>query len=94
MSEKQAIVESSPTESATPSDTISLDSKKEIKSKPAHNGDLVELPPLAARENQRMEGALGNMVLRLLRIRKKGPKNDGFDLDAVSMDPRLSFLRN
>ena len=91
MSEKQLVVEGSPAGSATPSDTVSLDSKKETKSKSAHNGDLLELPPLAARANQRMEGALGNMVLRLLRIRKKGPKNNGFDLDAVGMDPRAHF---
>lgn len=37
---------------------------------------------LAAQEGQRMEGALGDAILRLLRIRKR-PKNAGRDLDAV-----------
>lgn len=46
--------------------------------------DLVSTtePTLASRENQRMEGALGDAILRFLRIRK-GPKLDAQDLDAV-----------
>ena len=40
------------------------------------------VPELAAQEGQRMEGALGDAILRFLRIRKR-PKNDGYDLDAV-----------
>jgi hypothetical protein len=37
---------------------------------------------LATTETQRMEAALGDYILRFLRIRK-GPKNDIYDLDAV-----------
>lgn len=39
-------------------------------------------PPLASGPDQRMEAALGDSILRFLRIRK-GPKKDAFDLDAV-----------
>ena len=39
-------------------------------------------PPVGAGETQRMEAALGDAVLRFLRIRK-GPRKDAFDLDAV-----------
>jgi len=93
MSEKQPVVKDSPTGSATPSDNASLNSKKGSSSKdPVKNGVSPELPPLAARDNQRMESALGDAVLKLLRIREKGPKNDGYDLDAVSMNPRDKFF--
>lgn len=46
--------------------------------------DLVSTtePTLASRENQRMEGVLGDAILRFLRIRK-GPKLDAQDPDAV-----------
>lgn len=40
-------------------------------------------PALAARDAQRTEAALGDAVLRFLRIRKR-PKDDRYDLDAVS----------
>jgi hypothetical protein len=44
---------------------------------------------LAATETQRMEAALGDYILRFLRIRK-GPKNDIYDVDAVYVhDPEL-----
>jgi hypothetical protein len=43
-------------------------------------------PPLATRETVRMEAAMGDAVLRLLRIRK-GPKPDAYDLDAIATQP-------
>lgn len=57
-------------------------------SKTIHRGqgpqDLLSTtePTLASRENQRMEGVLGDAILRFLRIRK-GPKVDAQDPDAV-----------
>ncbi|KAK2029024.1 hypothetical protein LX32DRAFT_693646, partial [Colletotrichum zoysiae] len=38
-------------------------------------------PALATQETQRMDAALGDAILRFLRIRK-GPKADEYDLDA------------
>lgn len=47
------------------------------------------VPEVAAQEGQRMEGALGDAILRFLRVRKRA-KNDGHDLDAVcAYTPRL-----
>ncbi|KAG9197685.1 hypothetical protein G6514_001154 [Epicoccum nigrum] len=43
---------------------------------------------LATAETQRSEAALGDYVLRLLRIRK-GPKKGDFDLDAVATQPSI-----
>ena len=41
-------------------------------------------PALSAQDTQRMEAALGDAILRFLRIRK-GPRGDEYDLDAVSL---------
>lgn len=46
-------------------------------------------PALAAKEVQRTEAALGDAVLRFLRIRKGGPR---VDPDAVSVDRGPLFL--
>ncbi|TKW51739.1 putative transporter [Colletotrichum tanaceti] len=43
-------------------------------------------PALATQENQRMEAALGDAILRFFRIRK-GPKGDEYELDAVRSMP-------
>lgn len=43
-------------------------------------------PELAQDGQQRMEGTMGDAILRFLRIRK-GPKNDVYDLDAVGFKP-------
>ncbi|KAH7380693.1 major facilitator superfamily domain-containing protein [Pyrenochaeta sp. MPI-SDFR-AT-0127] len=48
-----------------------------------HPKETATVTGLAATETQRMETALGDYVLRFLRIRK-GPKNDIYDVDAVA----------
>ncbi|KAK2038774.1 major facilitator superfamily transporter [Colletotrichum somersetense] len=45
-------------------------------------------PALATQETQRMEAALGDAILRFLRIRK-GPKADEYDLDATATQPSI-----
>lgn len=83
MSSSQAI-QPVPSGSETPSDGISLSSKRRVDEK---QPDLSarDAPALASQGAQRMEGALGDAVLRFLRIRK-GPKPDQYDLDAVRLD--------
>lgn len=88
MSAHQPTVVPSPGRSATPSfDDGNLDTKGGINGK----GPIEITPPtpiaLATRETQRTEAALGDAVLRFLRIRK-GPKREEYDLDAV----RIWFL--
>lgn len=43
-----------------------------------------DVPGLASKETQRMEAAMGDAILRFLRVRK-GPKPNEYDLDAVSV---------
>ncbi len=57
-------------------------SQGSIESKHAGGPPPPLAPALAAEGSERMESALGDALLRLLRIRK-GPKNGGLDLDAV-----------
>jgi hypothetical protein len=57
-----------------------LDNKQPLKEPATVTG-------LASTETRRMDAALGDYILRLLRIRK-GPKNDVYDLDAVSRLPQ------
>jgi hypothetical protein len=66
---------------ATITDSVSLSSKEGSDIK----GHTIPptAPPLAGGGNPRFEGALGDWVLRTLRIRK-GRKHDEYDLDAVS----------
>ncbi|OTB07577.1 hypothetical protein M426DRAFT_240780 [Hypoxylon sp. CI-4A] len=76
-----------PPRSATPSDHGDLGDK----AKPdITTRDLTPPTPLAlaAKEGERMESALGDAVLRFLRIRK-GPKNRVYDLDAIATQPSL-----
>ena len=58
------------------------DSKSDVDTK-QHVKQTATVTNLATVETQRTEAALGDYVLRLLRIRK-GPKGDLYDLDAVS----------
>lgn len=73
-------------DSASPTDRDSLKSQGRKGSK--DEGDLVPLAPaaLATRDTIRMEAAMGDAILRFLRIRK-GPKNEEYDLDAVRTRP-------
>lgn len=71
----------------TPSDTSSikapppLDESKDLYADTAgRHSD--QAAPLAAAEGARAEAALGDAVLRFLRVRKGPPK---YDLDAVSL---------
>ena len=47
-----------------------------------NNNDIDHTAALASREPQHVQGALGDAILRFLRIRK-GPKAGGHDLDSV-----------
>ncbi|GJC87638.1 putative transporter YIL166C [Colletotrichum liriopes] len=83
MSSQQPVAKASPPGSITSSDhgaldskTVATDDKRPIDSAPP------TAPALATQETQRMEAALGDAILRFLRIRK-GPKNEEYDLDAV-----------
>jgi hypothetical protein len=78
--EDQKSVDSAETpRSLPPTDSDSLGRKPDTG---ITAGDIP--PPLAVQENQRMEAALGDAVLRFLRIRK-GPRRDEYDPDAVSI---------
>lgn len=66
----------------TSSDHNSLNSKTAPDAKGPYELTSSAEPALASRQGQRMEGALGDAVLRFLRIRK-GPKSDAHDPDAV-----------
>ncbi|KAK7431664.1 hypothetical protein QQZ08_001883 [Neonectria magnoliae] len=84
MSGPPPIITPSPGGSVSPSDRISSTSKSSKRgadNKLADDFVLTPAPALATQENQRMEAALGDAILRFLRIRK-GPKGDEYDLDA------------
>ncbi|GKT77128.1 major facilitator superfamily transporter [Colletotrichum tofieldiae] len=83
MSSQQPVAKASPPGSITSSDhgaldskTAATDDKRPIDSAPP------TAPALATQETQRMEAAMGDAILRFLRIRK-GPKDEEYDLDAV-----------
>jgi hypothetical protein len=84
MSSQQAANKPLAPGASTPSDRVSVASN--TRSDDKQTRELSTAPPLAPslanRENNRMEAALGDAVLRFLRIRK-GPKPDEYDLDAV-----------
>ncbi|KAH7074720.1 major facilitator superfamily transporter [Paraphoma chrysanthemicola] len=63
-----------------------LDNKQPLKEPATVTG-------LASTETRRMDAALGDYILRLLRIRK-GPKNDVYDLDAVATQPSIWDAEN
>jgi hypothetical protein len=85
---KPALEVSSVDETSSPSDRDSRQSKDRVDKK-----DATDLHPpgphdLATRETIRMEAAMGDAILRFLRIRK-GPKGDEYDLDAVATQPSI-----
>ncbi|KAI9148210.1 major facilitator superfamily transporter [Paramyrothecium foliicola] len=91
MSAQQPPVSSTPTGSDVPSEQASVSSKerpdtKDIKD--VKDATPPTAPALATQETQRMEAALGDAILRFLRIRK-GPKGDQYDLDAIATQPSI-----
>ncbi|KAI1210111.1 major facilitator superfamily domain-containing protein [Annulohypoxylon truncatum] len=88
MSAQTPAVTPSPDRSATPSEHGSGKFQGRVEEK--HPVYIIPplAPALAAQEPQRVEGALGDAVLRCLRIRK-GPKNEPFDLDAIATQPSI-----
>lgn len=83
MSSQRPIAKSSPPGSITSSDHAGAPSQSGVDDKhPIESVAPPLAPALATQENQRMEAALGDAILRFLRIRK-GPKADEYDLDAV-----------
>lgn len=83
MSTPQPGIISLPAESATSSDDASLKSKEGTDSKHSKNLTPPTAPVLTTQETQRMEAALGDAILRFLRIRK-GSKGGEYDLDGVT----------
>lgn len=65
---------------ASPNPSISDSSSRADRKAPSNDPPLA--PPLSSSGNQRMEAALGDAILRFLRIRK-GKKSEEYDLDAV-----------
>ena len=84
---KSAIEVSSSYETSSPSDLDSQQSKDLVDGKNGHGLALPGAHDLATRETIRMEAAMGDAILRFLRIRK-GPKN-AYNLDAVATQPSL-----
>ncbi|KAL5337434.1 major facilitator superfamily domain-containing protein [Aspergillus crustosus] len=78
VSAKEPAVSTSPAESSAPSDNGSL----------KRNDTPPPPPPLADPNGQRMEGVLGDAILRLLRIRKKS-REEHYDLDATATQPSI-----
>lgn len=71
----QPVAKSSHSDSSDRASLSGIDAEQSVK-------EPATAPALATAETQREEAALGDYVLRLLRIRK-GHKKGGFDLDAV-----------
>jgi hypothetical protein len=65
---------------STSSNHAGFDTKHAVK-------ETATITGLATTETQRMEAALGDYILRFLKIRK-GPKNEIYDVDAVCACPR------
>lgn len=82
MSTQQPAIDPPSTGHNTPSDHGSVSSKAARDVKGPHGMVSETEPALASQESQRMEGVLGDAILRFLRIRK-GPKLAGHDPDAV-----------
>lgn len=85
---KPALQVSSSDEISSQSDRGSQQSQSKIGRK--DGSDLTPPGPLdlATRETIRMEAAMGDAILRFLRIRK-GPKGDEYDLDAIATQPSI-----
>ncbi|KAI0423138.1 major facilitator superfamily transporter [Xylaria grammica] len=79
---------SSPNDSDSASEPRKSRSQDSIESKHAGVRPPPLAPALAADGSDRTESALSDFLLRFLRIRK-GPKNDGFDLDATATQPSI-----
>lgn len=84
-----------PTLQVSPEDETSSGSDRDSQQgkQNAGNKDATGLSPpgpldLATRETVRMEAALGDAILRFLRIRKT-PKSDEYDLDATATQPSI-----
>ncbi|KAF5986602.1 major facilitator superfamily transporter [Fusarium coicis] len=89
MSHQQPTIVPSSGVSDSPSDNGSL--KGKIKDEnDGYPSDSVPrtAPALAAQQGQRMEAAMGDAILRFLRIRKPR-RNDIYDLDAVATQPSI-----
>ncbi|KAI1145985.1 major facilitator superfamily transporter [Nemania diffusa] len=88
MSNQQLAGVSSHNDSDSASEPSKSRSQESIEGK--HVGGPVSplAPALAAEGSERVESALGDGLLRLLRIRK-GPKNGGIDLDATATQPSI-----
>ncbi|SPO03708.1 related to nicotinamide mononucleotide permease [Cephalotrichum gorgonifer] len=87
MSAPHPVAPASPAASTTTSDNAALKAQEagDTKSPDALN---LAVPTLGTQQTQRMEAALGDAVLRFLRIRK-GPKPDQYDLDAIATQPSI-----
>ena len=84
----QRPVTSPPVASSTSSDQDDRDSSSKQPVK-----ETATVTNLATAETQRMEAALGDYVLRFLRLRK-GPRKDIYDLDAVATQPSIWDAEN
>lgn len=82
MSAQQADVNPAPTAPNAQYDYDSLGSKTTHEVEIPPESDVAAAQTLMAQENQRMEAALGDAILRFLRIRK-GRDKETQDLDAV-----------
>ncbi|KAH7236734.1 major facilitator superfamily domain-containing protein [Fusarium redolens] len=89
MSHQQPAVVPSSGVSDSPSDTGSFKGKSKVEND-GYPSDSVPptAPALAAQQGQRMEAAMGDAILRFLRIRKPR-RNDTYDLDAVATQPSI-----
>ncbi|KAI2466196.1 major facilitator superfamily transporter [Annulohypoxylon bovei var. microspora] len=88
MSAQQPTVTPLPARSITPSDHGSVMFQGGTEEK----HPVVIIPPtapaVATQEPKRVEGTLGDIVLRFLRIRKT-PRNEAYDLDAIATQPSI-----
>ncbi|TDZ53986.1 putative transporter [Colletotrichum trifolii] len=85
--QQQPAIKPSPAGSVSSSDHAGLDSKAG-GDKDAVDAVPPTAPALATQQTQRMEAAMGDAILRFLRIRK-GPKGDVYDLDAIATQPSI-----
>lgn len=82
MSTQQPAIVPPPSGDNTASDHDSVKSRTTRDVEDPHDSVSATEPALASREKPRMEGVIGDAILRFLRIRKQ-PKSDAQDLDAV-----------
>ena len=83
MSPQSPVVVPSPGKSEPHSDNGSIEATDKVDNNGSTNDSVPPTAPaLAAQQGQRMESAMGDAILRFLRIRKPR-KDDVYDLDAV-----------